>query len=53
MISPFAFHRYQPNAPYNPSVYRTINKETLTDEQFAIVTPILLGFSFTKKSWGK
>lgn len=52
MISPFAFHRYQPNSTYNYSVWRTVNKASMTEQDYAICTPVLLGFSFSKKSWG-
>ena len=55
MISPSAFRRFQPNQPYlNPTVHRPLSKETeLTEEQYAVCTPVLLGFSFDRKSWGE
>ncbi|KZV69065.1 P-loop containing nucleoside triphosphate hydrolase protein [Peniophora sp. CONT] len=52
MISPSAFHRFQPNSSYNPSVRRALRKDDLTDDNYAICTPILLGFAFDRKSWG-
>ncbi|KAI0033879.1 P-loop containing nucleoside triphosphate hydrolase protein [Vararia minispora EC-137] len=52
MFSPSAFRRFQPNSSYNPDVRRAVQKESLTEEQYAICTPIVLGFSFDQKSWG-
>ncbi|KAH7104373.1 P-loop containing nucleoside triphosphate hydrolase protein [Auriculariales sp. MPI-PUGE-AT-0066] len=52
MISPLAFHRFEPNSQYNPTVHAALSKEDLSDNLYAICTPILLGFSFGCKSWG-
>ncbi|KAI0062759.1 P-loop containing nucleoside triphosphate hydrolase protein [Artomyces pyxidatus] len=52
MISPSAFRRFEPNSTYNPSVHRPLLRESLTDEEYVICTPILLGFAFDRKSWG-
>ena len=53
MISPSAFNRFQPDSNCNPSVHHPISRDGLTEEQYAICTPILLGFSFDRKSWGE
>ncbi|KLO11230.1 P-loop containing nucleoside triphosphate hydrolase protein [Schizopora paradoxa] len=52
MISPVAFRQYASYASYNRRVRKAVVKEELTDEQLAICTPILLGFSFERKIWG-
>jgi hypothetical protein len=62
MISPFAYARFQREqygedshtiSFYNLTVHRQIPKEHLTEEEFAICTPFLLGFSFDRKTWGE
>jgi hypothetical protein len=53
MISPEAFRRFEPNSTFNPPVHCQLQKDSLTDDQYAICTPILLGFAFDRKSWGK
>jgi len=52
MISPIAFRQFGPAASYNPEVRKPMARAKLTDDQYAICTPILLGFSFERKSWG-
>ncbi|VDB95411.1 unnamed protein product [Peniophora sp. CBMAI 1063] len=52
MISPSAFRRFLPSSELNPSVHKALKKETLTNDDFAIITPIVLGFAFDRKSWG-
>ncbi|KAI0046458.1 P-loop containing nucleoside triphosphate hydrolase protein [Auriscalpium vulgare] len=52
MISPLAFRRYEPDSTYNPPVRRLIRTNNLTDDQYAICSPILLGFAFDRKTWG-
>ncbi|TFK72377.1 P-loop containing nucleoside triphosphate hydrolase protein [Pluteus cervinus] len=52
MISPSSFSEYQPNCPYNHLVSVPLLKHGLTEEQYALCTPLRLGFSFHRKSWG-
>ncbi|TFK72379.1 P-loop containing nucleoside triphosphate hydrolase protein [Pluteus cervinus] len=52
MISPSSFSEHEPNCKYNPYVSLPLQKEGLTEEQYALCTPIRLGFSFERKSWG-
>ncbi len=52
MISPFAFRQFVPDVLYNPPVRKLMPREGLKDEEYAICTPVLLGFSFERKLWG-
>lgn len=53
MIDPAGFRIFQPNCTFNLTVYRRLNRDELTDEQYMICTPIVLGFCFGVKEWGK
>jgi hypothetical protein len=52
MISPYAFRHFAPEAEFNPPVRHSLPRDSLTDDQYAICSPILLGFAFDRKSWG-
>ncbi|ETW80179.1 AAA+-type ATPase [Heterobasidion irregulare TC 32-1] len=52
MIDPVAFRVHQPNADYNLFVHKLLERATLTEEQYVICTPVVLGFSFATKTWG-
>ncbi|KLO10225.1 P-loop containing nucleoside triphosphate hydrolase protein [Schizopora paradoxa] len=52
MISPSAFRHFGPDVSYNPEVRKPMGRENLKDDLYAICNPMLLGFSFERKSWG-
>ncbi|KAJ7047085.1 P-loop containing nucleoside triphosphate hydrolase protein [Mycena alexandri] len=52
MIDPVAFRLYEPNCTFNFTVHRRLEHENLTDDQYMICTPIVLGFCFGVKMWG-
>ncbi|KAF9489070.1 P-loop containing nucleoside triphosphate hydrolase protein [Pleurotus eryngii] len=52
MVDPTAFRTFQPNAEINPWVNKPIDRDEMTDEQYMICSPILLGFCFGAKTWG-
>ncbi|KAF8183562.1 P-loop containing nucleoside triphosphate hydrolase protein [Mycena galopus ATCC 62051] len=52
MIDPAAFRLFEPNCTYNLSVHRRVDHRNLTDEQYMICTPVVLGFCFGVKMWG-
>ncbi|KAJ7349861.1 P-loop containing nucleoside triphosphate hydrolase protein [Mycena albidolilacea] len=52
MIDPVAFRLFEPNCTFNLEVHRRLDPESLTDEQYMICTPIVLGFCFGVKMWG-
>uniref|UniRef100_A0A0W0F8F3 AAA+ ATPase domain-containing protein n=1 Tax=Moniliophthora roreri TaxID=221103 RepID=A0A0W0F8F3_MONRR len=52
MIDPTAFRLFEPNCTYNYSIHRRLNRSELTDEDYMICTPVLLGFCFGVKMWG-
>ncbi|KZT72256.1 P-loop containing nucleoside triphosphate hydrolase protein [Daedalea quercina L-15889] len=51
MISPSAYRRFS-DSNYNPGVRKPLARDSLMDDQYAIVTPVVFGFSFDRKSWG-
>jgi hypothetical protein len=53
MIDPKGFRSFVPTATYNLPVYRRLDRRGLTDEQLAICNPVVLGFCFGVKMWGK
>ncbi|KAH8823683.1 P-loop containing nucleoside triphosphate hydrolase protein [Flagelloscypha sp. PMI_526] len=53
MISPSAFVRYNPDNLSNARVFRQVPVSKLTEEQYALCSPRVLGFSFGAKSWGE
>ncbi|KAF7344584.1 AAA family [Mycena sanguinolenta] len=52
MIDPKAFRLFEPNCTFNRLVHRTLERDSLTEEQYMICTPIVLGFCFGVKAWG-
>jgi len=52
MIDPSAFRIFEPNCSFNLPVQKNLERDKLTDEQYMICTPILLGFCFGVKMWG-
>ncbi|KAF7338400.1 p-loop containing nucleoside triphosphate hydrolase protein [Mycena venus] len=52
MISPSAHVRFCSTASAFPAVHQTLTKDSLTDDQYAICTPVLRGFAFDRKTWG-
>lgn len=52
MIDPVAFRFFEPNAGYNLPVRKRLERVALTEEQYLICTPVVLGFSFATKTWG-
>ncbi|KAI0165335.1 P-loop containing nucleoside triphosphate hydrolase protein [Hypoxylon sp. FL1284] len=51
MIDPAAFRMFNPNVKFIPTVSRTLERESLTDEQLLITSPVALGFCFGNKHW--
>ncbi|KAJ7103087.1 P-loop containing nucleoside triphosphate hydrolase protein [Mycena belliarum] len=52
MIDPVAFRLFEPNCSYNLAVHRRLDPKNLTDEQYMLCTPVVLGFCFGVKLWG-
>ncbi|KKK13016.1 hypothetical protein P175DRAFT_0492393 [Aspergillus ochraceoroseus IBT 24754] len=53
MVDAKSFKTFEPNATYNYQVYRQIECEIPEkDDEFAICSPIVVGFSFGAKLWG-
>ncbi|KAL4910400.1 hypothetical protein BDW74DRAFT_186410 [Aspergillus multicolor] len=53
MVDARAFKTFEPNATYYKDVYRQFeNGMPDNDDDFAICSPIVLGFSFGAKMWG-
>ncbi|KAJ6543108.1 P-loop containing nucleoside triphosphate hydrolase protein [Mycena capillaripes] len=52
MIDPVAFRLFEPNCTYNLAVHRRVDRGNLSDEQYMICTPVVLGFCFGVKMWG-
>ncbi|KAK0441848.1 P-loop containing nucleoside triphosphate hydrolase protein [Armillaria borealis] len=52
MIDPVAFRLFEPNTKYNTVVRKGMDRDLLTDEQYMICNPVVLGFSFGTKMWG-
>ncbi|KAF8576015.1 P-loop containing nucleoside triphosphate hydrolase protein [Ramaria rubella] len=52
MIDPVAFRLFEPNCTYNLTIHKRLARGDLTDEQYMICTPIMLGFCFGVKMWG-
>lgn len=50
MISPFAYARF--HSTIYPEVYEVLKKDSLTDDQYAMCSPILMGFAIDLKIWG-
>ena len=50
MISPFAYARF--HSTISPMVHQALKKDSLTDDQYAMCSPILMGFAIDRKIWG-
>lgn len=52
MVDPATFRLFKPCSRLMRNVSRKLDPTALTDEQYLICTPILLGFNFGNKAWG-
>ena len=52
MIDPIAFRHFQPNSELQFEVSRSWDRNKLTEEEYLICSPIMLGFCFGVKMWG-
>lgn len=52
MIDPATFRLFKTCSRLMRSVSRKLDPTSLTDEQYMICTPVLLGFCFGTKAWG-
>lgn len=52
VIDPKAFRRFRPNSQLNDRVRAVVSRTGLTEEEYMICNPVLLGFSLKKKKWG-
>ncbi|KAF8998718.1 P-loop containing nucleoside triphosphate hydrolase protein [Cyathus striatus] len=52
MIDPMAFRTFQPNSDIPHYVYKPIIKSVMTDLDYLICDPVVLGFAFGEKTWG-
>lgn len=53
MISPLAFKQFNPECSYNPEVVKPLSEDSLSDAEYSICSPIVLGFAFNEKFWGE
>lgn len=53
MVDAAAFRLFKRYSGINSQVHRKLNPNALTEEQYLICTPVLLGFCFGTKSWGE
>jgi hypothetical protein len=54
MIDATSFRTFEPNATYNYRVYRQLDPDLSSkDQDYAICNPVVLGFNFGAKLWGK
>ena len=52
MVDPAVFRLFRDGSRLIRHVQRSLKKEEMTDEQYLICTPVLLGFCFATKTWG-
>ena len=52
MIDPAAFRNFVPDCSFNHRVKEPLDRNSLTDNELAVCTPVLLGFSFGVREWG-
>ncbi|KAJ9654257.1 hypothetical protein H2198_006657 [Neophaeococcomyces mojaviensis] len=52
IVDPKSFRLFEPDAEYNLSVYQSLDRDSITEEQLAICTPIVFGYCFGVKQWG-
>ena len=54
MIDPSAFRIYDSDfCVYNQDVHTRLERDTLSEEDLAIFSPIMRGFCFGNKTWGE
>ncbi|TFY64130.1 hypothetical protein EVJ58_g2831 [Rhodofomes roseus] len=52
MVDVESFFEFQPRSNFIQRVHHALDPRTLTESDFLICTPVLLGFCFTTKAWG-
>lgn len=53
IVDPAGFRSYKPGLPRMPSVvHRVRSRDALTEEEYIICTPVVLGFCLRTKKWG-
>lgn len=53
MIDPEAYRLFEPDSVVNLAVYRQRDRNHLSDEDYLVCTPVVLGFCFGTKMWGE
>ena len=54
MIDPTTFRVHQPDCIYNPDVHTSLEAgQSLTEDEFTICNPVVLGLCFGTKTWGQ
>lgn len=53
MVDPVAFRHFKPNSQIIRYVHHKLDPEALSEQEYLICSPILLGFCFGTKLWGK
>lgn len=53
MIDAKAFRTLKMNNELIVRVFRSLDPDELTDEEYLIFNPVMLGFCFATKTWGK
>ncbi|KAH0432949.1 hypothetical protein CcaCcLH18_06064 [Colletotrichum camelliae] len=52
IVDPAGFRSVNPNIAFIPEVHARLPRESLTEEQLIICTPVVLGFCFGNSKWG-
>lgn len=52
IIDPSGFRDANPNLNFMPEVHREVSRDELTEDQYALCTPVAFGFCFSNKKWG-
>lgn len=52
MIDPHAFRVHEPESKLLEDVVRSLDRGTLTNADYLIFNPAILGYSFASKTWG-
>jgi hypothetical protein len=53
IVDPKGFRTFNPQFNLNPEVFKTLERDSLTEEEHIITTPVVFGFNFGTKRWGK
>ena len=53
MIDSAGFRLYLPDSKLLPQIDKEVRASDITDEDYLICWPMVLGFSFTSKAWRK